>query len=130
MTTPNNGQFQKSNWTRGLECTAKQYLPSAKGGIANPTTVAPNVVLTTTVNAAFRFQGNGPLDLTLPFGQQILNSATVAATTISLGESWLTGAIGATGYASGVHPTITYKLANVGTATQTLIGCDLVASQF
>jgi len=125
----NNAQFNKSNWTNGMETCAKQYLPSAKGGIANPTTVASNSVLTTTINAAFKFKGNGPLDISLPFGQQVLNSSTAAATTISIGESWLSGAIGATGYASGVHPTITYKLVNSGVA-QTLIGCDLIASQF
>ena len=125
----NNGTFQKANWTEGMEACAKQYLPAAKGGIANPTTVASNSVLTTTINAAFKFKGNGPLDISLPFGQQILNSATAAASTISLGESWLTGAIGATGYASGVHPYITYKLVNSG-AAQTLIGCDLLATQF
>jgi hypothetical protein len=127
---PNNGTFNKSNWSRTVsDPHSVQYMPAAKGGIANPTTVASNSVLTTTIAAAFQFKGNGPLEVSLPFGQQILNSATAAATSISLGESWLSGSIASSGYAAGVHPSIIYKLVNSG-AAQTLIGCDLLAVQY
>lgn len=131
MTVVQNGEFNKSNWSRtAINAKAVQYLPAAKGGIAQPTTVTANGVLTTTVNLAFQFKGNGPVEVSLPFGQQLITSASAAAANLSLGEAWISGAIAATGYAQGVHPYLTYKLVNSTSSAITTGACDLLVTQY
>lgn len=110
-----------------MDAKAIQYLPAAKGGVAAAQTIASNSVLTTTIAVCFQFKGNGIVEVGLPFGQQLITSASASAG-LSLGEAWLQGAIGATGYAQGVHPTLVYKINNPGAAVTTG-ACDLIVEQ-
>ena len=121
----NNGQFNKSNWTRIAESAkAVHYLPQAqsKGIVAQTISANATVVLTFSVN--MQFKGNGPVETTFPFGQSFQNSTGQP----SLCETWLTQA---TNYAGGTRPSVNIRLANSGTAAATITaGSDLVVCQF
>jgi len=96
------------------------YLPA---GIAAQT-VSLNQTVVVTKAVPFQFKGNGPVDISLPFGQSIQNSTGQP----SLGEAWLTQA---TSYAGKTNPSINFRIINSATVAATITAAsDLVLTQF
>jgi hypothetical protein len=115
----NNGRFNKSNWTRTVaDDKAVVYLPAA---IATQTLGANSTTVVTTA-VPFQFKGNGPVEISFPFGQLFQNSTGAP----SLGEAWLTQA---TSYAGGTHPSLNFRLTNSGAAATITASSDLVVTQ-
>lgn len=121
----NNGTFQKGNQLAVAgESKAHVYLPQAqsKGIVAQ--TLALNSTTVITFSVPFAFKGNGPVEVSFPFGQLFQNSTGQP----SLGEAWLSQA---TSYAGKTNPSLNFRLINSGTAAATLTaGTDLIATQF
>jgi len=120
----NNGTFQKGNQlpTSG-DAKAHVYLPQAqsKGIVAQTLAATSTTVITFAV--PFQFKGNGPAEVSFPFGQSFQNSTGQP----SLGETWLSQA---TSYAGGTHPSVNFRLINSAAAATITAGSDLVLTQF
>jgi len=96
------------------------YLP---GAIASQT-ISANVTVVVSKSIPSQFKGNGPVEISFPFGQLFQNSTGQP----SLGESWLTQA---TSYAGQTKPTVNFRLVNSAAAAATITAAsDLVCTQF
>lgn len=117
--------FQKSNWTRGVAPRgADQYFTAVAAGI---TVAAQSTTLVTLTAAAFKFQGNGPIDITFPAG--LSNAETAAAQGLLLSNGWLQSP--ATGsYAGGNHPQIVFQVSSNTLMTVAAGGFSLIVSQY
>lgn len=87
-------------------------------------TLAINSTTVITFAVPYQFKGNGPVDVSLPFGQSFQNSTGQP----SIGEAWLSQA---TSYAGKTNPSVNFRLVNSGTAAATITaGTDLIVTQF
>lgn len=121
----NNGQFQKGNWTRvASDPKAIVYLPQAQSKGITTQTISAQATVVVTYSVPFQFKGNGPVDVSFPFGQLFQNSTGQP----SMGEAWLTQA---TSYAGKTNPSVNFRIINSSTAAATITaGSDLVVTQF
>jgi len=96
------------------------YLPGAVAA----QTIAINTTVVVTKAVPFQFKGNGPVEVTFPFGQLFQNSTGQP----SIGESWLTQA---TSYSGKTNPSVNFRLINSATVAATLTSAsDLLCTQF
>jgi hypothetical protein len=117
--------FQKSNWTRTLSSEhARQYFTAVAAGI---TVTAATTQLVTLTSAAYQFQGNGPVEISFPFG--FSNTETVAAQGLLFGNAWLQ-ATATAAYSAGNHPQIVFQVSSQTLLTVAATGFSVIAVQY
>jgi hypothetical protein len=117
--------FQKSNWTRtAVGEHARQYFTAVGASL---TITAATTQLVTLTAAAFQFQGNGQVDVSLPFG--FSGGETAAAQGLMLGSAWLQ-ATATAAYSAGVHPQIVFQVSSATLMTVASGGFSVIAVQY
>jgi hypothetical protein len=117
--------FQKSNWTRTLSSEhARQYFTAVAAGI---TVTAATTQLVTLTSAAYQFQGNGPVEISFPFG--FSSAETVAAQGLLFGNGWLQ-ATATAAYSAGNHPQIVFQVSSQTLLTVAATGFSVIAVQY
>ena len=116
--------FQKSNWTRTASSEhARQYFTAVAAGI----TIAAASTSLITVTAAFQFQGNGGVEVSLPFGAS--SAETAAAQGMVIGAAWLQPAASGS-YAAGNHPLLVFQATSQTLMTVAATGFSVIAVQY
>lgn len=115
-------EFKASNWTRTASGEhARQYFPSSQGFGITAATVGANSTQIYTLTAAFQFQGNGQIEVSLPVG------TTALQTGISIGEAYLSPPASGS-YSKGNHPLINFK--TVAQIAATIAATSVMAVQY
>jgi len=127
--------FQKSNWTRTASAEhARQYFPaSVAGTVTGNLTFTAGQTVPITLTAAFQFQGNGQVEVSIPMAggstSGFSGGETAAANFLTIQNAYLIGAASGS-YSAGNHPLIVVQFTCAKAYTTAATGFDLLAIQY